>query len=126
MTKPSDLLKAGKALIEDPAKWTQGTEARTANLVPVDPFDENACAFCSFGALMKAAGKRKHDAYLHHPVVNMLDDWHLMQVTVNLLSDGFGGSIGRSNDDSTHTEVMEMWDCAIKLAERREEKQHGA
>jgi hypothetical protein len=120
MDKPSDILKAGKALISNPAKWTQHTEARAANLVPVGVFDHNACSFCSYGALMRVAGERRYHAYHYHPALDQMEDRHLMTITVNYLIDGFGGSIGGSNDSLTHPEVLQLWDTAIHLAEQRE------
>jgi hypothetical protein len=53
----ADNLRAARALIEDPKRWTQGWYGRSANGLPVDreSLNKEAVCFCSLGALMVAA-----------------------------------------------------------------------
>lgn len=99
--KPSEQLRAGKALIATPETWTQGEWARNTQLHKVNVYSPKAVCWCSIGAALKV--DISEDA-LHH------------------LRIAAGELVWMFNDRHTHAEVMEMWDRAIALAEKDESR----
>ena len=53
-----DVLKAARALIADPERWTQRTDARNAHGLPVDPRDTDATCWCPIGACFRVSPVR--------------------------------------------------------------------
>ena len=54
---PLTALRNIRALLADPAHWTQGTNARDADGFPVDPIDDSAAtAWCLQGAMYRGSG----------------------------------------------------------------------
>lgn len=94
--KISEHLKAAKALIDTPDKWTQGAYARNHQGYETRINSSDACQHCSYGAL--AAKEAPHACFM-------------------LLYKEMENNIIRFNDHHTHQEVMAMWDRAIELAE---------
>lgn len=95
--KVSEVLIAAKALIVDPANWTQGAYARTTT-GKVCHIAVGTC-YCSLGALKVTQGfivPEKYKKYLEN--VMKCD-------------------IAAYNDSHTHAEVMKKWDEAIALAQ---------
>jgi hypothetical protein len=108
--KTSEILRAAKALIEDPAHWVQGTYGRqtresTEHLLGDDP---RTTCWCSVGAIQKVMGM-----YHEYTTEALLD-----KVSKNL----HGVGIINFNDraTTTHAQVMEVWDAAIAKAEAEE------
>lgn len=102
-----EVLKAAKALIEDPARFTHRAYARNEFGTPVEP----ECAFaqrrCPIGALAVAT---KGDLEAEHRAVVFLRDaaYHL-----------FGEShVSVISDDRGHAAAMQIYDKAIGIAER--------
>ena len=60
--KISETLTAARAIIADPAKWTQQTHARDASVEAVRIDSKSAICFCLDGALALAAGVTVDDA----------------------------------------------------------------
>lgn len=104
--KISEQLKAAKSLIDEPHKWTQGVPARNIYNKNV-PFDsENACRFCSVGAIWRLNTTMKElTRYNSSPLTSYL----------NFVS--WKEGIAAFNDNNNHAEVMKVWDKAIELAE---------
>jgi hypothetical protein len=99
MNTPLEVLTTGRELLADPKNWTKGWFARTKDGSTTHPDDPKAVCFCSIGAVGKTTpGQIK----LRRDVINLLD-----QVT---------GGIVQFNDNSTHAEVLAVWDKAIELA----------
>lgn len=103
----AQMLKDAKALIADPAHWTQGTPARDASGKPLSNEESPAAVcWCSIGALARVANADPAPLYHLYPVARH----YLYKATA-------GASIINFNDTHTHAEVMELWDKAIQLAE---------
>lgn len=95
--KYSDYLKAAKALIDSPEKWTQGEYWRDAEGNSVDRPVDAAC-MCSMGALLATPGPAG-------------------PVACNYLMEACNDQcVVEFNDTHSHAEVMQMWDKAIELA----------
>lgn len=118
------ILRAGRALISEPERWTQGVMYRNGVGLEVHPIDttqaryeddsgsivrEPAC-FCSLGALRHAA------AVLGH--IEARSEARLV------LSEQTGGSVFMFNDHRTHAEVLAAWDRAIGVEARLVLAQH--
>jgi hypothetical protein len=85
-----NLSRRAMDLIRDPSCWTQSVAARDQRSRPVSPCSADACAFCGFGALTKAA-----------------QEWGLSEW---LLPEIFGSAalshLIRVNDSQTHEAVL--------------------
>jgi hypothetical protein len=102
--KTSEILKAGKALIEKPENWMKSTMARNSNGEPVYSANcETAVSWCSAGALRKAS-----------PYDTCTQEY---KKAVSKLQYACEGGIITFNDTYNHSEIMEAWDKAIQLAE---------
>jgi hypothetical protein len=103
--RPSELLRAAKALIAEPDNWTQSHFARTADGTPVDVIDPAACKFCAVGAIERAAvsngGSRVDYAQALGRLATVCD-----------------GNVAAFNDHihRIHPEVLGAFDAAIVLA----------
>lgn len=104
-----ELLKAGQELISVPERWTQGVAARDANGVPINPRKEDACCWCSYGALLKVSD----DAQLVYSARGFLNR------AIGVLDDPIwpGVYFVKFQESHTHAEVLAMWNRAIALAE---------
>lgn len=106
--KISEQLKAAKALIDAPHKWTQGVPARDQKENNV-PFDSGkACRFCSVGAIWRV-----------NTTLTQLGEFVDAPVRA-VLSKAAGMEIVGYNDSHNWEDVMNVWDKAIALAERDE------
>lgn len=108
--KTSEILIAAKALIDQPEKWTQHHAARNADgeqssFNPATKEFTGAVCYCSWGALY-AVEKLMPATYS--------DAWNtLCDSAIAPIS--FNDAHGRK-----HSEVMAMYDKAIRLAEFKE------
>ena len=105
--KVSKVLINAKSLIEDPIRWTQGAHARNSVNKPTGSISVTAICFCSLGALNRTLAKEGlgGDIFLEAEL---------------LLGGAMGYDVAGFNDSATHSEVMEAWDFAIKLALEKE------
>ncbi len=103
-----EILKAGRALIENPAHWAKGRFAFDCHMEEVTPGSPDACSWCSVGALIK--------------LVNYEDRFesrqHLEQAIRQIHSElpAYQGTLEYFNDTHTHSEVLRVWDKAIENA----------
>lgn len=102
---PAEQLRAAKALIDTPEKWTREAFARNAIGESCRPSE--ATCFCIVGALDNV----DHD--------NPEYDDRAEEALRGLLPKGFYGSITAFNDaeTTTHADIMKLFDDAIALAE---------
>lgn len=102
-----EALKAARALIEDPKRWTQHEFARDADGKRVAECDEAAVCWCLFGAAYRVASPREHL-------------WHAVAVlTGRACASGAKVNDGQTRlaDGSTgHPAVLKIYDKAIELA----------
>lgn len=99
--EPTEILRATKAKILKPERWTTGHFARSAAGVPVDEDSSVAFCWCALGALYTVAPE--YDDARH--------------VAKTALHNAFGGSITAGNDRSTHAKVLATFDLAIASLE---------
>ena len=95
------LLEEGRAIIGDPAHWTQGCSARNRRGVIVAPWAHTAVSFCSTGVLSHVGQgwtDEVNDAIL------------LLGVEAN---SQFGYPIVECNDTMPHDQVLAIWDATI-------------
>ena len=102
-----EILKAARALIEDPERWCQGVEAVNAAGDPVAAVTEGACRWCAVGALGRTApqgGLGLLDAFRGH-----------------LRALGYSGDCFNDlvllNDNVGHDAVLAAFDAAITRVE---------
>jgi hypothetical protein len=106
---PAEILRAAKALIADPKRWTMGEYARDTAGAFVSPTDPAACCFCAIGALARAAGRPVCDIEREDlPAAGFLQE---------ACRETGAYFPHRVNDDGGHAAVMAMYDRAISLAE---------
>lgn len=107
--KVSAFMTEAKRVIEDPANWTTGWFAKDEFGTMVDSLSENATCFCSLGALERYA-KRELEEDLVGGVRSLSREaQHRLECVMGMAVEDF-------NDYHTHSEVMTMWDEAIKMA----------
>jgi hypothetical protein len=95
---PLETLKAARALITDPAKWTQGAQARDKRGQPFSTHNDNAVCWCALGAIEKVADPYSEEAY---------------EAAKKLRSISPNGTVSDFNDTHTHVEVLALFDAAI-------------
>lgn len=103
MTDTLDILRGAYRLIERPEHWCQGEYARTSGGRHVSIMDEDACAFCLTGALVRAAGGIKASRAASDTVLQVLGDHR--------------SGIPRYNDTHSHLDVLRLLSRAIALEE---------
>jgi hypothetical protein len=95
-----DVLIKAREIISDEKNWTQRAEARDKDGITVSYLRPWAVCFCSVGAVERAA--------IGHPGRN-LD-------ALEALSGEISSNIAEFNDNSSHAEVLAMFDKAIANA----------
>ena len=95
---PLETLKAARQLITDPAKWTQGSSARTSNGVPISTFADDAVCWCALGAIGRSN------------IVDEVSNYRAHQAMLKQLG---GSVVSVFNDTHTHAEVLGLFDAAI-------------
>jgi len=94
-----EVLTSARALISDPARWTQGHAARDTSGSFTGATRDDATCWCTIGACVRVA------------------DGGFSEHVCELLTRAAGTSqIGSFNDTHTHAEVLAMFDQAITLA----------
>lgn len=89
--KPIDECRTVEELLSDPARWTQGCFAKSANNKPRRWYAEDACKFCLVGAMYRVYGETAN--------AQIYDQ--LRDVT------GIEVSIFNDDPSRTHAEVLE-------------------
>lgn len=98
----ADLLRAARARIFDPERWTQGALARDAMGNLIAETDSRAKCWCARGAY-----------YAEDPLSS-----HGGEKFLNEAADEKGTFVERINDRGRHADVMDLYDRAIELAEQ--------
>ena len=96
---PLETLKAARQLITDPAKWTQGTLARTKFQNTCQVQSKYAECFCAWGAV--------------HRVSNGVENPEVDTTLQGVCSKTSGMYVAAFNDTHTHAEVLALFDAAI-------------
>lgn len=103
--KKSEILIKSKELISNPKNWTQGMFARDEYGTPVPSISENACSWCSAGAVIKVANN----------IYVAISLFALLEKSISRAIAPFN-----DNPESTHEDIMNMFDKAIELAKAEE------
>lgn len=107
----AEQLRAAKALIDTPEKWTTGVLARTKSGCPIGPQEDAATCYCAEGAI-----RRVQNGVLPHALESIME---------RAVPSGFRGACNerwfvKFNDaaKTTHADIMALFDRAIELAEQ--------
>lgn len=104
MTKTSELLRAAKAKIEDPNRWTKGEYARDERGKPVNIASQEAVCWCVLGATGWSGN-----------VADKMLERALFGMSAHCDIDVFNDA-----SETTHADVMALFDRAIAMAESEE------
>jgi len=98
------ILKRVRALLSDPARWTQGEMARNMFGAPTDPAGPNATCWCLMGAIQR---ETNDDPFLAGSV------YQILRTQLQ------GQSVSDFNDSraTTHADIMAVLDKAIESSE---------
>jgi hypothetical protein len=108
MVTKLDVLKAAKAMITDPARWTQRAMARNAWGRPCEVEDSGAVCWCLHGAIWRTFCD-KPPPLLVFSVVDVLAILYRVMRRFT--------TVGMFNDRHNHIEVLELCDRAIAAEE---------
>ena len=125
----SALLIAARAKIDAPEKWIKGDYAHDdeGQSVPQATLPGRAVCFCSLGALFGVDPKlptsfvyHSHVAYLARAAAKLAPNNEVISRLFRNLS--YGGVVFHFNDleETTHADVMKMFDLAIQAAKADE------
>ena len=105
----AELLREARKLLEDPSHWTKGAFAKAAAGCAIASTSDNAVCWCAIGALRRFDRGGYSAAYSNAVFV--------LQCCVS----GSGG-VAEFNDDpnTTHADVLAMFDRAIARAETKQ------
>jgi hypothetical protein len=106
MSKPLErqVIEQARALIADPAAWTQGEFARDACGNAVSWRSPEAVQFCLWGALNRAAYAMTGDK---RQAITLADR------AASAMREP-GGSLSRVNDTGTHRDVLALFDACLR------------
>lgn len=103
--KPSEILIAARAKIEDPENWIQGVEARAEDGTHVVPWSTDAVCWCAIGSIRSVVGRC---------APYWLARGYLDKTTTGDTAE-YNDATGR-----THAEILAAFDRAIALADADE------
>ena len=112
----SEVLTSAKALIADPQNWCKGYHAVDSDNNRVSANSENACAWCSMGAIQKSMRIDSTINYLRvESAVFSTIEGVIMEYS------GEYDTIMSFNDacETQHADVMQVFDAAIERLENR-------
>lgn len=107
MTAP-DILRAARALIAEPASWTQHTSARNRTGAPTHPRYAGAVCWCAIGAVVAVTPNRRKQLAA------------LRLLGQPAATGEFFLSVWNDSPERTHAEVLAAFDRAIVLAEAQQ------
>ena len=114
--RASEYLKAARAVIDRPEKWTKHAMARDANRHSVPVSQPDAVRFCSVGALEKTILAR-------NGVSGTVDEEAriLLTLAVGVLTNSTNSVVWFNDSRRTkHEDVMQVFDAAIQFAKAGE------
>lgn len=113
-----EILKEAKSVIENPENWCQGDlYQREDGSYATTPYDKGVCRYCSIGAVYKAIPFGHSGAGEYRRAAT-----NFLERAIDLRSKNGGAyRVVDFNDTNPHSEVMEMWNDAIRIAEEDHE-----
>jgi hypothetical protein len=109
---PVEVLKAAKANIATPDKWTKGCAARGPQGNVVDP--SMGTCFCALGAIWGVTSPANDP-----DSAGFLAEFLLEKARLILHPEFFHVPAFNDDKDTKHEEVLDLYDKAIELAERK-------
>lgn len=103
-----EALKATKALIDTPKKWTKGALARAESGEPIYTDDPEAVCFCLHGAVNRVSGHQEH---LRRGAKDKI------ALAIDTMYPGYGIAEFNDSSETTHEMMLELLDKAIDAAE---------
>ena len=109
-------LRAARALIDSPEKWTRGAYARDAERRAANPTDNGAVCFCALGALERAVW----GCSLSPVWLSALELLVELEIPMAWRATAEALNLAAYNDDPhmSHTAVLALFDAAIAKLER--------
>ena len=123
--KDSELLVLSKAEIASPVNWTKNYFGRDELNKPIDVLDQRACKFCSMGAVHKALQRQTKNGVIERGrFATTARLFRLLEVSIGVYENDVGSDVAGFNDseDTSHDDVMAVFDLAIKAAKQKEEQ----
>ncbi|MDB5542846.1 MAG: hypothetical protein JWQ89_4573 [Devosia sp.] len=102
-------LRAVRARLATPDKWTKGALARKADGNAVNPHDQDAVCWCLSGAMLVEAEE------LGEGSISGFEN--VIYRTTHEITGSFDYVLWQDRDNRTHAEVLALIDRAIQLAE---------
>ena len=109
----TEILVKAKKLIEDYEHWTTHTLARDGKGKGCDPLSNEACSFCSLGAIVNVTQASKYVADRSSYYDEAVELLRLAMYPNNYNEFRF---IGDFNDKHSHEEVLDAYDKAIAMS----------
>jgi hypothetical protein len=116
-----DILRRARAILSEAGSWCQDAEALANDDTEVCPLSSCAVQFCALGATSRAADRELSREDFNGTVLEMLD-----RAAADLFPDRCDGAalprtVAEVNDhaNTTHGDVLRVFDRAIELAENR-------
>lgn len=117
------VLQTAREILSEEKRWTKNVLARNILDIKVAPINPSAVCFCSMGAICKAA----KDLKLHTYTDSIEAENLLTEAAKPLMAQMEGiktipSSFVQFNDNlrTKHSDIMNLFDEAIKLAEKEE------
>ncbi len=101
-----DILTAARDLIAEPEHWTQGVSARNKFSEKIHPAHPTAVCWCTLGALQKVGNPAFHyeaQDILFESALKLHPQWR-------------GRFLYGFNDSHSHSEILQVFDEAIRYA----------
>lgn len=109
MKSTAEILREARALIGTPEKWVQRADARAADGSMVDYMDEDAARFCAEAAVQRVRGAGGYS--------DPIDPIDALSIAAGGSARSGDGHLLNDRDETTHADVLAMFDRAIALAE---------
>jgi hypothetical protein len=110
-----ETLTKARALIADPAHWTEGALARKSDGTEIGWLDPEACCFCGEGAIMKACEASFNGESTNYRAYRAAMEF-LQLGNVQELAGLPPHMVPTINDDLGHEAVLKLFDKGIELA----------
>ncbi|MFM7009062.1 MAG: hypothetical protein ACKO0Z_06965 [Betaproteobacteria bacterium] len=106
MNETVEILKRAREIIAAPGAWTKGKDAINEKGEGVNPKSPNACAFCSYGAVLREVPLGEH--------------FRVIDILREALPKGYE-MISLYNDHSitSHDDVLALFDRAIEISKAK-------
>ncbi|NTJ67561.1 hypothetical protein G6M50_06255 [Agrobacterium rhizogenes] len=102
-----EILKKARELLSDEKRWTKGFYAVDIDGYAAHVDGNEACQFCAIGAIARVSGMTGAEA----------EGSKSAEMLAKAAGIDRGCHVPSFNDDHTHAEILDLFDCAIARAE---------